>query len=339
MNTSVGCPFCEIVAGTRPAHVVLATPTVVAFMDQYRQPADPGHVLVIPREHVENVFGVDDSLGADLFSAHARIARAVKGAFLSDGITTWSSNGPAAGQEVMHLHLHVFPRRRGVRLDDAVVRQEPEIPVADDILEDSAARIRTELTGAGAPSAGQDTRARSTSAAVVLYEARHCVRCGKGLSVVSIDGRERARCADCGWIWWDHARPVVLVLAVSLTGRVVLTRDARFPPARWGLVAGYIERGETAEEAALRELTEEAGLQGREPRVVGSDASGENVMVCVVCRIDDRDVAVAGHSEVERSMGTQVELAVPEIGRIMPNSPASRLIRRLTSGQLGLWEH
>lgn len=172
-----------------------------------------------------------------------------------------------------------------------------------------------------------------------MDQARYCVRCGKSLSVASIDGRERARCADCGWIWWDHARPVVLVLAVSPNGRVVLTRDARFPPDRWGLIAGYIERGESAEEAALRELTEEAGLEGREPRVVGADASGENVIVCVVCRIDDRDVTVTGHTEMERSMATQVELVLPEIGRVVPDSPASRLIQRLTSGQLDLWEH
>lgn len=97
MTAEHGCPFCEIVATTRPAHVVLATPTVVAFMDQYRQPADPCHVLVIPREHVENIYGVSDAVGADLFSAHARVARAVKRAFAPDGITTWSSNGPGAG--------------------------------------------------------------------------------------------------------------------------------------------------------------------------------------------------------------------------------------------------
>ncbi|TME26556.1 MAG: HIT domain-containing protein [Chloroflexi bacterium] len=51
------------------------TDQVAAFMDQYRQPSDPGHVLVIPRAHVENIYGVGDSLGGHLFSAHARIAR------------------------------------------------------------------------------------------------------------------------------------------------------------------------------------------------------------------------------------------------------------------------
>ncbi len=167
-----------------------------------------------------------------------------------------------------------------------------------------------------------------------MDEARFCIRCGNGLSVASIDGRDRARCPDCDWIWWEHARPVVLVLAVAPSGRVVLTRDSRFPPDRWGLVAGYIERGETAEQAALRELAEEAGLEGRRPRLVGSDTHGDNVITCVHCHVDDTALVTGGHSQTERAMATEVELALPELDRIVPDSPASRLIERLTSGAL-----
>lgn len=168
----------------------------------------------------------------------------------------------------------------------------------------------------------------------MLDNARYCARCGGALSQERIDGRDRPRCSACGWIWWGHARPVVLVLAVTPTGKVVLTRDSRFPPDRWGLVAGYIERGETAEQAALRELAEEAGLEGRQPRVVGTDAAGENVIVCVLCHIDDAEIATTGHGEVERPMGTEVQLLPPDLARIMSDSPASRLIERLGSGQL-----
>lgn len=128
--------------------------------------------------------------------------------------------------------------------------------------------------------------------------------------------------------------PVVLVLAVSPSGMIVLTRDSRFPPERWGLVAGYIERGETAERAALRELEEEAGLIGRMPRVVGADASVDNVIVCVTCQIDDAAIATTGHSDMERSMATEVQLAAPELDRIVPDSPASRLIRRHLEGEV-----
>lgn len=134
------CVFCEIVAARRAAHVVHQTVDTTAFLDQFRQPADPAHVLVIPRAHVENIYGVSDALGAELFAAHALVARAVKAAFAPDGITTWSSNERGADQEVPHFHLHVFPRRVGVPFPPVIQRPEP--PVPDAVLGASAERIR-----------------------------------------------------------------------------------------------------------------------------------------------------------------------------------------------------
>ena len=138
------CLFCDVVARRYPAEFVLETPVVVAFMDQLRQPEDVGHVLVIPRAHVENIYGVDDALGAALFNAHARIARAVKRALAPDGITTWSSNERGAGQEIPHFHLHVFPRRTGSPFP--IARRVPEMHLPASVLAPAAARIREALT-------------------------------------------------------------------------------------------------------------------------------------------------------------------------------------------------
>ena len=151
MPPAARCVFCEIVAGTRRAHVVLETPTVLAFMDQYRQGTTPAHVLVIPRAHVENIYGVNDALGADLFAAHARVARGVKRAFAPPGITTWSSNEAGAGQEVMHFHLHVFPgkARVGLLLADLRGRLFGRGLVTDEALASAAARIRAALDEPG----------------------------------------------------------------------------------------------------------------------------------------------------------------------------------------------
>jgi histidine triad (HIT) family protein len=137
------CVFCEIVAGERPAHFVHEADSVVAFMDQFRQPADVAHVLVIPRAHVENIYGIDYSLGADLFSAHVLVARAIKSAFAPDGIRTWSSNERGANQEVPHFHLHVYPRRVGVPFPPTV--RQPEAPVTDETLGPNAERLRRAL--------------------------------------------------------------------------------------------------------------------------------------------------------------------------------------------------
>ncbi|TMB93183.1 MAG: HIT domain-containing protein, partial [Chloroflexi bacterium] len=138
------CIFCEVVEQTRPAHVIYETPATVAFLDQLRQPHDPAHVLVIPKAHVENIYAVDDALGAELFAAHALVARAVKRAFGPEGITTWSSNEPGANQEVPHFHLHVYPRRFGVPYPPVITK--PETPVADDVLAQSADRLRRAIT-------------------------------------------------------------------------------------------------------------------------------------------------------------------------------------------------
>ena len=137
---SRACIFCEVVDGSRPAHLVHETTATIAFLDQLRQPPDLAHVLVIPRAHVENIYSIDDALGAELFAAHALVARAVKRAFAPDGITTWSSNGPGANQEVPHFHLHVYPRRVGVPFPPVIVRQETLLP--DETLAPSALRIR-----------------------------------------------------------------------------------------------------------------------------------------------------------------------------------------------------
>lgn len=126
----------------------------------------------------------------------------------------------------------------------------------------------------------------------------------------------------------------MLVLAVSESGRVVLTRDSRFPPGKWGLVAGYVERDETVEEAALRELREEAGLQGKAPRLVATFASGENLLLCVHCVVADGAVTRDGHTDMERSMATEVELAEPDLTRMAPDSSALRLLERFLSGAL-----
>ena len=122
----------------------------------------------------------------------------------------------------------------------------------------------------------------------------------------------------------DLPKPVVLVLAVTPSGRIAITRDSRFPPKRWGLVAGYIEREERPEQAALRELLEETGLTGTDARLVGGDHHDDNVMFCVRCTIPE----VAPTAEP----GTEVELAEPVLERIVPNSPAWRVVARYLEG-------
>jgi histidine triad (HIT) family protein len=120
------CVFCEVVAGSRSQPVVLDEPEVLAFMD-LRQPSQ-GHVLVIPKRHIENIFELDEAAASPLMAALAKVARAVRAAFEPDGVSIWSSNGPGAHQEVPHLHLHVMPRFVG----DGLLRIYPQPPETPD---------------------------------------------------------------------------------------------------------------------------------------------------------------------------------------------------------------
>ncbi|MGV8961497.1 MAG: HIT family protein [Stenotrophomonas sp.] len=137
------CVFCGIVAGRVPASVVWEDAQVVAFMD-LRQ-AVPGHVLVVPRQHAETLYALDEDTAAHVMRVAHRIARALRDVHQPDGLNLWQSNGEAGGQEVPHFHLHVHPRQHG----DGVLRfyrQGQPLPAPRADLDALAATLRTTLT-------------------------------------------------------------------------------------------------------------------------------------------------------------------------------------------------
>ena len=117
------CVFCEIMAGRAPGDLVYEDTLTVAFIDPRQH--NPGHVLVVPRKHVNDIRQLDSRTGAQLMNTLIRITRAVDRAFPNEGMSVWHSIGPAAFQEVPHMHLHVHPRR----LDDGLLRVYPGAPI------------------------------------------------------------------------------------------------------------------------------------------------------------------------------------------------------------------
>jgi histidine triad (HIT) family protein len=106
-----GCIFCRIVAKEIPATVVHEDEHTLAFMDIGQ--VNPGHVLVAVKKHVENIFALDDVQAAAVFRSAAKVARAIRGAFAPQGLSVYQANGAAAGQTVLHLHVHLVPRHEG----------------------------------------------------------------------------------------------------------------------------------------------------------------------------------------------------------------------------------
>ncbi|MFL6567421.1 MAG: HIT family protein [Burkholderiales bacterium] len=105
------CVFCRIVAKEIPATVVHEDEHTLAFMDIGQ--VNPGHVLVAVKKHAENIFALDEAQAAAVFRSAAKVARAIQGAFEPQGLSVYQANGAAAGQTVLHLHIHLVPRYEG----------------------------------------------------------------------------------------------------------------------------------------------------------------------------------------------------------------------------------
>ena len=107
-----GCIFCEILAGRAPASFVYQDENLAVFLDI--QPVNPGHMLVIPRQHALNLAGLDPNTAAQMMQAGQRAAQALyQSGLRCEGVNLFLADGEAAGQEVFHVHLHVFPRWEG----------------------------------------------------------------------------------------------------------------------------------------------------------------------------------------------------------------------------------
>ena len=104
-----GCTFCGILAGDLPAAVVLDEPDVVAFLDI--RPVFKGHVLVVPRPHVDALPDLPADLLATFLEAVQRLSRSVPEALGAQG--TFVAVNNVVSQSVPHLHCHVVPRTRG----------------------------------------------------------------------------------------------------------------------------------------------------------------------------------------------------------------------------------
>lgn len=97
-----------------------------------------------------------------------------------------------------------------------------------------------------------------------LVDWSFCAKCGARV-VPPREADRKPACPACGWFRPTYVLPVVLVLAHRADGQIIFARRSAWPAGAWALIAGFIDAGETAEAAALRELAEEANVVGRDP--------------------------------------------------------------------------
>ena len=132
------CVFCGIVSGRTAAEVVLDRADVVGFLDT--RPLFPGHVLLVPREHVETLPDLPAGLRDGFLAAAQDLAVAVKEALGAQGSFVAMNN--TVSQSVPHLHLHVVPRTKGDGLRGFFW---PRTTYADGEAAACAARLRAAL--------------------------------------------------------------------------------------------------------------------------------------------------------------------------------------------------
>lgn len=109
------CIFCEIVHGAGEASICYEDADAIAFMDI--QPVNPGHVLVVPKQHVESLNDVPPELAMHLFGVALRLGPIVRKVGGSDDLNIVVNSGEAAGQNVFHYHVHLIPRQAGDGFD------------------------------------------------------------------------------------------------------------------------------------------------------------------------------------------------------------------------------
>ena len=102
---------------------------------------------------------------------------------------------------------------------------------------------------------------------------RYCPLCAQTLVELPLAGRQRRACTDpqCGWVHWDNPLPVVAAIVehIDSEGKILLARNRAWEAVFFGLITGFIERGESPEQAVAREVKEEVGLDVTATSLVG----------------------------------------------------------------------
>lgn len=102
------CIFCRINNEDIPSTTIYENEEFRVMLDRF--PATKGHILIIPKEHIEDIYDLDPESAGRLFSLTTMFASIIKRAFGNEGLNILQNNGKVAGQTVFHYHLHMIPR-------------------------------------------------------------------------------------------------------------------------------------------------------------------------------------------------------------------------------------
>jgi histidine triad (HIT) family protein len=111
------CPICLGIQGVesdetmiRSSDIVHMDDQVMVFVGSFFIGNNPGHLIVVPKQHYENLYDLPDQVGAEIFAAAKFFSLVMREAYGAEGVTLLQNNEPIGDQHAFHYHLHLFPR-------------------------------------------------------------------------------------------------------------------------------------------------------------------------------------------------------------------------------------
>lgn len=134
-----GCIFCKIAAGEIPSTTVYEDEDLRVIADI--SPANLGHLLILPKVHAKDLTELPAETACKVMITAQKAVKAMQAGLNPDGINVLQNNGEAAGQTVMHYHMHIIPRYQG---DSVQIGWEPMQGLSDQVAE-AANKVRKAL--------------------------------------------------------------------------------------------------------------------------------------------------------------------------------------------------
>ena len=126
------CIFCKLSNGDIPTNALYEDDVVKVIFDL--NPASKGHVLILPKNHFDDIYSMDDATAAHVFQVAVKVAKAMKETLGCEGLNIVQNNGEIAGQTVFHFHMHIIPRYKGDTANIKWVQNEVDQAVVDEII-------------------------------------------------------------------------------------------------------------------------------------------------------------------------------------------------------------
>ena len=154
---------------------------------------------------------------------------------------------------------------------------------------------------------------------------KYCIYCGNDLvPKILLDGSEEKYCSKCDHVFFDSPKPAIIVAAIK-NDKILLTRSVGWNHLYWGLIAGHIKSGESAEETVSREVYEEVGLKAYKINFLGTFALKERNLLMIGFKAETKEMKIKKSIELEEVSWFKLTKNLP----LRPNSISYQIVERI----------